>query len=1205
MSNPLLTDIQVGDTPGIRWAKLNAWMSYLATNISTGTGLPSQGGNNGKFLTTDGTTASWATLAGGGNVSNTGTPTAGQVAEWTNATTVQGVAVTGTGSYVKATSPTLVTPILGTPTSITLTNATGLPISTGVSGLGANVATFLASSTSANLLAAVTDETGSGALVFATSPTLVTPLLGTPTSGVLTNCTGYTIANLSGAAAGVLTFLATPSSANLIAAITDETGSGALVFATSPTLVTPILGTPTSGTLTNCTLPVGGVTGLGTGVATFLATPSSANLLAAITDETGSGVAVFGTSPSFTTSILTGSATFALLNTTATTVNAFGAATTLNIGASATCILNFGGGTTASEFRFLEPSGSGTNYTAIKAVAQGANITYSLPATVGAAGTFLRDAAGNGVLDWATPGGSGTVTVVGAGSLTSTALTTGGGTTTIQTPSATTTLDSSGNISTPGSISTGVGSGLAGFIEFTQGSAPSAGTTSIKLYAPASVTSYIRNLPAVAGTGFYLGTNSSGVVTDTQVGFTGTNNVVRDTTPTINTPVFAGGNTASGSGANTWAASTGTFITSTGANTLSGAVTLNSTLTLGGTALTFGALPSGATTTGTLATFAAQTYTVTGTNTATAFQGIYHGIVTVTDASAGTVTDLFSENWAGPAAGAGSLVVTRAHTLGILDSTSASSSITGGLIVAAVYGTTATSVGIGGGNVNAGGNGTFGGTLAVTGHVTFEGVTSTGATGTNLLVFATSPTITTPVIASGLTASGSGANTWVGSSGTFITSTGANTLSGAVTVNDATTPSITLASGKTNTGFLLINGKTSGGLKLIAADAAAQTVTVSLAAQTTGASTLTLPDMAGVSDTFAFLAKAQTFTGVQTFSSATNNSSGVVITPAAYTSGANAHVAYTSGADTGLTASTEARGWSWATATRTWATTGTVANQREYHFAGVTYASASPSQTFTDVSTLSVTQPIAGTNAIFTRAHSLQIVDSTSAASSITGGFVIATTLGTTATSVGIGGGNVNAGGNGTFGGTLAVTGHLTFEGVTSTGATGTNLLVFATSPTLTTPVLGVATATSINKWAFTAPTTACTLTSGADNLTYTLPDITCNIGFREIPQNSKSAAYTTVLADSGKHLYHPSADTTARTFTIDSNANVAYPIGTAITFINDISGGVITIAITTDTMVLFPGGSTGSRTLAAGNTATAVKVTSTRWIITGTSGLT
>jgi len=80
--------------------------------------------------------------------------------------------------------------VLGTPTSATLTNATGLPIATGVSGLGTGVATFLATPSSANLAAAVTDETGTGNLVFTNSPTLVTPALGTPSAAVLTNATG-------------------------------------------------------------------------------------------------------------------------------------------------------------------------------------------------------------------------------------------------------------------------------------------------------------------------------------------------------------------------------------------------------------------------------------------------------------------------------------------------------------------------------------------------------------------------------------------------------------------------------------------------------------------------------------------------------------------------------------------------------------------------------------------------------------------------------------------------------------------------------------------------------------------------------------------------------------------------------------------------------------------------------------------------------
>jgi hypothetical protein len=106
------------------------------------------------------------------------------------------------------------------------------------------------------------------------------------------------------------------------------------------------------------------------------------------------------------------------------------------------------------------------------------------------------------------------------------------------------------------------------------------------------------------------------------------------------------------------------------------------------------------------------------------------------------------------------------------------------------------------------------------------------------------------------------------------------------------------------------------------------------------------------------------------------------------------------------------------------------------------------------------------------------------------------------------------------------------------------------------------------------------------------------------LQQNSQSADYTLVIGDAGKQIFHPSADTSARTFTIPANGSVPFAVGTAVTFINQNGAGTITIAITTDTMRLAGDGSTGSRTLAANGIATAVKVTSTEWLISGT-GLT
>ena len=347
------------------------------TGASTAAGalnnlLPSQTSNANKYLQTDGTNATWdavslstSDITGTLPVANGGTGVTSS---------------TGTGNVVLSNSPTLVTPTLGTPSALVGTNITGTAsgltagnvttnanLTGGVTSVGnaatvvtnANLtgavtsvgnATSLGSFTSAQLLGALTDETGTGSAVFATSPTLVTPALGTPSALVGTNITGtasgltagsvttnanltgdvtsvgnattltnapviakvltgyvsgagtvaatdsilqaiqklngndatnanltgmvtsvgnattvVTNANLTGAvtSSGNATSLGSFTSAQLLAALTDETGTGSAVFATSPTLVTPLLGTPTSGVATNLTgLPLStGVTG--------------------------------------------------------------------------------------------------------------------------------------------------------------------------------------------------------------------------------------------------------------------------------------------------------------------------------------------------------------------------------------------------------------------------------------------------------------------------------------------------------------------------------------------------------------------------------------------------------------------------------------------------------------------------------------------------------------------------------------------------------------------------------------------------------------------------------------------------------------------------------------------------------------------------------------------------------------------------------
>lgn len=99
--------------------------------------------------------------------------------------------------------------------------------------------------------------------------------------------------------------------------------------------------------------------------------------------------------------------------------------------------------------------------------------------------------------------------------------------------------------------------------------------------------------------------------------------------------------------------------------------------------------------------------------------------------------------------------------------------------------------------------------------------------------------------------------------------------------------------------------------------------------------------------------------------------------------------------------------------------------------------------------------------------------------------------------------------------------------------------------------------------------------------------------------QSSQSSNYTLVLTDANKHILHPTGAGSSDVYTIPSNSIVAFPIGTLVTFINEDSNAV-SIAIDADTLTLAGTTTSGTRTLTQNGIATAVKITSTKWLISG-----